>query len=93
MLPWYLRKVAAAVYGEPPTSSIDEALSFAMKVRYHCFFLLKFIALKIESNASNFNKRFPDILGSFLYTQTEVTIFKLLLSRILDAIQVILFCL
>jgi len=31
MLPWYLRKVAAAVYGEPPTSSIDEALSFAMK--------------------------------------------------------------
>ena len=61
MLPWYLRKVAAAVYGEPPTSSMDEALSFAMKVRYHCLFLLKFIALKNESSASNFHRRSPNI--------------------------------
>ena len=32
MLPWYLRKAAAAIFGEPPSSSIDEALSYAMKV-------------------------------------------------------------
>lgn len=32
MLPWFLRKIAAAVYGEPPNSSIDEALGYAMKV-------------------------------------------------------------
>eukprot|EP00112_Aurelia_sp_Birch-Aquarium-sp1_P017478 Seg4057.1 transcript_id=Seg4057.1/GoldUCD/mRNA.D3Y31 product="Regulator of microtubule dynamics protein 1" protein_id=Seg4057.1/GoldUCD/D3Y31 len=31
MLPWYLRKAAAAIFGEPPSSSIDEALSYAMK--------------------------------------------------------------
>eukprot|EP00795_Rhopilema_esculentum_P002889 gene2889-1126_t len=31
MLPWYMRKVATAVFGEPPSSSVDEALHYAMK--------------------------------------------------------------
>ena len=33
MLPWYMRKVATAIFGEPPSSSIDEALHYAMKVK------------------------------------------------------------
>lgn len=32
MLPWYLRRIAAAVYGEPPTSTVDEALDYALQV-------------------------------------------------------------
>eukprot|EP00794_Sanderia_malayensis_P020270 gene20271-22256_t len=31
MLPWYLRKVAAAIFADPPSSTIEEALKYAMK--------------------------------------------------------------
>lgn len=31
MLPWYMRKVAAAVFADPPSSTIEEALEYAIK--------------------------------------------------------------
>ena len=49
MLPWYLRKIAAAVYGEPPNSSVDEALGYAMKVIKVIFFFLNLTLYAIDS--------------------------------------------
>lgn len=31
MLPWYMRKAAAALFGEPPSATIDEALGYFLK--------------------------------------------------------------
>ena len=32
MLPWYMRKAAAALFAEPPTAKIEDALKMFLKV-------------------------------------------------------------